>query len=289
MYRLAYPSTQLKRFIETYWFVTSSPDEEFQLEVDVYVDAQADMVVNFGSPYSRLSKMGDEEEIAFSSIDAQRSLPVTIRQSGNVQLCGVRFRRGGLAAFTDKSMRELTDLVVPIAQVFGPEADAFRNRLVEEHGKDDASTELLDRFFAERLIPRSSYLRFLDLRDHLEAVAPDIPTVDGLADLAGLSRRSIERLFSKYVGITPKLYLRIERFQFALRRMMDDPFCDLGEITHAAGYYDQPHLVKEFHALAGGVPRQYRGYLPDEGIDFAPNVVRYSDPLAHSESEGRPE
>lgn len=278
MYSLGTPDAALSDLIDRYWFVACPPGETFSLAVDVYVDAQADLVVNFGVPYRRVFSGAPEETISFSGVDAQRTRPLTIRQDGNVQVCGVRFHPGGLAAFTDVAMRPLTDRVLPLDHVFGQEANRLAASLSDLHPGHEAQARAMDAFFLGRLATPPAYREFREILQHVAAGVPDETSVSEIAGRAGRSVRTVERLFQRYLGLPPVLYLRVARFQYALRTMMDDPGCDLADVAHGAGYYDQSHLVREFHELAGGVPRRYRGYLPAEGRDFAPNVVRYDGP-----------
>lgn len=274
------PDARIARFIDRYWFVRAAEESHFTLSVDVYVDAQADLVLNFGPPYRRRHSDGTHIEVALSSVDAQRTSPVVIEQEGNVQVCGARFHPGGLAAFTRANMADLTNRIVPTGEVFGEAIRRVERDLSTEWSAAtaEALAAQLDAFFVGALVERRPYATFLRLIETIGREGPVLSSVDELADRAELSHRTIERLFAAHMGIAPKLYLRIARFQRALKTMMDDPDCELSAVALAEGYYDQSHLVREFHAFAGGVPRRYKGYLPETGADFAPNVVRYDDP-----------
>lgn len=277
MYTLGAPAAELLPFIDRYWFVTCPPDQTFRLAVDVYVDAQADLVINHGVPYERVSADGSVARVPWSSVDAQRRRPVVIRQEGRVRVCGARFRPGGLAAFTSRRMGELTDLVVPATAVLGNGVASLERDLAEADADSRSST--FDAFFLGRLREDAAYERFRAILARVDAALPGELRVGSIAGANGVSVRAVQRLFSRYLGLGPRFYHRVARFQRAMRAMMDDPACDLAEVAIAAGYYDQPHLVREFHELAGGVPRRYKGYLPETGRDFAPNVVRYDDAL----------
>ena len=280
MYTAVDPDPRLSSFVDRYWFVRAAPGVSYTLSVDVYVDARSDMVLNFGPPYRRRHIDGTHIDVALSSIDAQRTSPVVIEQEGNVQVCGARFRPGGLAAFTRTPMASLTDRIVPIREVFGDAVDTLERELsrIWNSAKPEELAARMDAFFLASIVERRAYTTFLQLIETIDRTGSSLSSVDRLADLTERSNRTIERLFAAHLGITPKLYLRIARFQRALKAMMDAPDCDLSTVALAEGYYDQSHLVREFHALAGGVPRHYKGYLPETGVDFAPNVVRYDDP-----------
>jgi AraC-like DNA-binding protein len=275
MYSLGSPAGDLADLISQYWFVTCPPEEEFHLSVDVYVDGQADLVVNLGPAYERHHRDGTAERVAGSTIDAQRTRPLQIRQDGPVQVCGARFRAGGLSIFSAEPMSHLTDHVVPLSDVFGDAGLDLPARIGRVWPDTDAASGVLDTFFRDQRCEPTSYPLFSRILQEIEHALPGEVTVASLAEAAGVSIRSVQRSFERHLGLRPAFYLRVARFQRALRAMMDDPACDLPTVTQDAGYYDQSHLIREFHELAGGVPKRFRGYLPDSGRDFAPNVVRY--------------
>lgn len=282
MYEIGVPSRELAPYVTHYWFVECGPGEETDLTVDVYVDGRADLVLNYGVAYDRIA-VGRSRRIGESNVDAQRTRPVRIRQRGKVHTCGVRFAPGGLSVFTNTPMKELTDRILLPSRVFRASTGRHETRLGERGTPCSARAHMLDEMLLESLVVSETDAEQIAL---LDALVTDLPaTVQSLARRFGLSARSLERAFEQRVGVSPKLYLRIARFQNALRLLMDDSTADLARLAADCGYYDQSHLVREFHALAGGIPREYKGYMPDGLRDFAPNVVRY----ARDSESGQPD
>ncbi len=66
--------------------------------------------------------------------------------------------------------------------------------------------------------------------------------------------RQVERIFEDHVGLTPKLFSRIERLQSALRMSQQLPLPDWTALAYSAGYFDQSHMVREFRLLTGETP-----------------------------------
>lgn len=275
MYQLRTPASNLQPFIEHYWFVTAD-DGPVDLRVNVFVDARADLIFNFGAPYQRQVLFETPIEHRASNLDAQRVQPIRVTQRGLVRVTGVRFRLGGLGAFTSRPLRPWTNATPPPADVFGETATDLEARLRDESDLD-RQAQLLDVFFADAMDIEGS---FADFRRALAAVE-QMGAVDGAASAAGLTTRQVERLFARHLGIPPKTVARILRFQSALRALMRDPGCPLAEVAAATGYFDHAHFIKEFKRMSGGVPRGYRGYFPPESpTDFAPNVVVFLQDVA---------
>lgn len=81
--------------------------------------------------------------------------------------------------------------------------------------------------------------------------------VDALARAGGLSVRSLQRLFSAYVGVGPKWVILRHRIHEALQRAGTDPEPDRAELAADLGYSDQAHLVRDFTATVGVPPTAF--------------------------------
>ena len=87
----------------------------------------------------------------------------------------------------------------------------------------------------------------------------DIRSAPQLARTLHLSERSVQRLASRYVGMSAVLMLRRRRLQDAAERVRAEPATDLGELAAQLGFSDQAHLTREFRQVLGFTPRQYPG------------------------------
>jgi len=275
MYKLAAPHADLRPFVEHYWAVTAAPGEAVNLSVDVYVDARADLVFNFGAPYLR-NIIGQRPALyAHSNLDAQRDVPIRIVQRGAVAIVGVRFHAGGLAPFVRQPLSRYTNRTPAVAEVFGDEVRALEEGLSQRREDLDGQKELLDRYLVDRMRMGSGYAAFAAAKAVIEEDGGRKP-VEALCREAGVSPRNLGRMFQGMLGFSPKGFARIIRFQRALRMLMGDASTTLAEVSADCGYFDQSHFVKDFRRFTGGVPRGYKGYYPPAAPrDFAPNVVRF--------------
>jgi AraC-like DNA-binding protein len=81
------------------------------------------------------------------------------------------------------------------------------------------------------------------------------PVAQLAADL-GWSRRHLTKRFTAEVGVPPKTYARIVRFERARELIARADRASLGQVAIDAGYYDQAHLNRDFRELAGAPPTQ---------------------------------
>lgn len=82
-------------------------------------------------------------------------------------------------------------------------------------------------------------------------------TIDFLASNTCLSRKQFERIFQAHIGISPKQYLKIVRFQNAIFIKQNSKAITLTDLAYESGYYDQSHFIKEIKDLAGKTPKNY--------------------------------
>lgn len=176
--------------------------------------------------------------------------------AGQGVVLGVRFRPGGFRPWLGRDVSTITGRVVP----FAPWLKGDDRALTEEV----LSTEPL----ADRIAYASSLLRrSLPPVDEVvglthaivDRVAADeaLRRVDDVAAAAGMGVRDLQRLFRKYVGVSPKWVLRRARLQEAAFRLAGGSRVDLAALAHDLGYFDQAHLTRDFSRLVGRSPGSY--------------------------------
>ena len=87
-----------------------------------------------------------------------------------------------------------------------------------------------------------------------------------------MSVRQYERRFLDEIGITPKLFARITRYQMAMDAKVATPARSWIAIAHEFGYHDQMHMIKDFQKLSGNSPR---GIISELG-DMRPEALAAS-------------
>jgi AraC-like DNA-binding protein len=87
---------------------------------------------------------------------------------------------------------------------------------------------------------------------------PGLTQVEALALGAGMGVRSLQQLFSDYVGVSPKWVIRRYRLHEAADRLANGEEVDLTALALDLGYFDQAHFTSDFRKLVGQAPGQYR-------------------------------
>jgi AraC-like DNA-binding protein len=126
-------------------------------------------------------------------------------------------------------------------------------RLADAHDTVGAAA-ILERAIAERVATADG--RHAGTR--LALAAAELLTganVNAVAVDLGVSARHLRRVFREIVGVSPKAFAKLARFQRALRAAREDTHVSWAGIAAAVGYYDQAHLIAEFREIAGVTPR----------------------------------
>lgn len=174
---------------------------------------------------------------------------------------GVVFRPGGARPFFYELAHCFYNVTVPLDQVWGSTASDLRDRL-REASTAAARFRVLEIALLARL--KRPFQLHSSVRYALGKFtqAPHIDSVIDVTREAGLSRRRLAQLFREQVGITPKLYCRLHRFQRVLQQITSGVPVDWADVALGGGYYDQAHMNHEFYDFSGISPVTYLASNP---------------------------
>jgi len=178
----------------------------------------------------------------------------TIAGAGRV--VGIKFRPGAFQPFYGGSVHRLTNRVLPLSAVFGPDGEELTDAVRAE---ERAPFAVMEAFLRERLPEPDPHLDILAgvVRTMLED--PAVVRVDELAARHAMSPRTLQRLFRRYVGVSPKWVLQRYRLHEAAERIAEGRDGDWAATALELGYFDQAHFIRDFKALVGASPAQYAG------------------------------
>jgi len=178
-----------------------------------------------------------------------------VEHTGKVDLVGVRFRHGGLSAFTPMPMHMLMNEIVSQDQLFGNEVDILTCRLSAcREVKQQAN--LIESFLVRQFQFEPGTSQTIQLIAEVKK-CESLSSLKNLTEKTGVHYKKLERVFSQYTGYNPKNFTRVIRFYKALRQMQN-PAHSLTGVGLDNGYYDQPHFVRDFKAFTGKSPTQFQ-------------------------------
>lgn len=176
---------------------------------------------------------------------------------------GIKFRPGGFYPFLRSPLSRLTNRVVPIASVFGA-AGATAELEVLDQPSGEAMALTAEEFLRQRAPARDPIAERLG--NIVEQIATDrtITTVDAVARQFDYSVRSLQRLFSRYIGVTPKWVINRYRLHEVVDRLANGETVDWTRLALDLGYFDQAHFIRDFKSIIGRTPGEYHNRAAGE-------------------------
>ena len=253
-YREIQPAPALKRFIECFWTLESDPGMGERAAESILPDGCVELILNFGAPFRERKENGQEEEQPANFLVGQMTRPMMIAPTGHVQLLGVRFHPGGTFPFFRQPMHEMTNQVVELDSL-GSDAGNIERDLVNMTNAAESLPKRIaavESWLSNRARDWQNDSSLLELATNIVSVGGRI-SLDRLSAATGISGRQLERRFLREVGISPKLFCRILRFQQVFRAV-EGTSMNWAAVANDCGYYDQAHLIRDFHQFAGQTP-----------------------------------
>jgi AraC-like DNA-binding protein len=248
------PAAPLETSIASIWFCENQP-RPFALE-RVLPTGAAQLIVNLNEDRTRIYQPGATEHTSGTVLTGVASRYTLIDTAEQECVAGVAFRPGGTMAFFGLPACEMRDTAIPLEFLWGRQRAAeLRQRLLEAPTAaarlDVLERTMMDAWNSVRLHPAVRFaLAEFEQR-------PDVVRVTEVADDAGLSTKRFIEHFKNSVGVAPKHYCRIVRFQRSLAQAEAGHRVPWTRIALACGYFDQAHFIHDFRAFAGITPTGY--------------------------------
>jgi len=171
-------------------------------------------------------------------------------------ILGVSFTAGGSFPFFPMPVGELHNLFVPLESVWGPRAGEVCDRVVAAK-TPAAKVAVME--CALLSAARGRREQHASVRYGIAALRTQRP-VARVVDDVGLSQRRFIEIFRNEVGVTPKAFARVHRFQRVLGCIEHHTEVDWPAVALDAGYFDQAHFIHDFREFAGVSPSMYLKY-----------------------------
>jgi AraC-like DNA-binding protein len=222
-------------------------------------DGSAGLIVNMAEDETRLYDAGDTETVhryGGAVVCGPHSKFFVIDGEEQTSVVGVQFKPGGAYAFLGPPADELADRHVSLEDLWGRAASDFRERVLEAP-TPDAKLDVLEIELLARLAERRAPHPAVGYALGQFRRAPHASRIARVTGEIGLSPRRFIEIFRRQVGLTPKLFCRVRRFQRVLRRIYRRQGLEWADVALDCGYFDQAHFIHDFRAFSGVNPTAY--------------------------------
>lgn len=254
--KVFYPSNTLSRYVKYYWTCAHQGDA---LEV-MYPSGCVEFCIDITNG-DTIRHRGDRSmKVPRLEVLGHWDIPTkaTIKK-GNTCLI-TRFHPYAGSLFFPTQVSEFTNESIDLYDILSRESIEFYHRLMEQPLLEQ-KVKVLEAFLIDRLVKAR---RDPDKIGLVEGLCNSIGSNHESFDLRrlsaefGFSERYIQKLFLNYVGITPKSWFSVRRFNKSLG-LVRSANMSLTNIAYECGYYDQAHFIKEFKSYTGLTPSQLSG------------------------------
>lgn len=234
------PSTLLQPFVDYFWLVEWDQGER---------PPEIQRVL----PYPNVHLVFDKGRTAIHGV-VRGAFERTVEGAGRV--LGVRFKPGGFRPFITQPLSRLADRTMPVDDVLRVSMlDAEQHVLSQ--GNDAAMVAAAESLLSV-VLPAPDPRALLAERAVAIAAAPQGPiSVAALSEQVDMEERTLQRLFSNYVGVSPKWVIQRFRLQEATWHLGQRGPVDLATLSCQLGFFDQAHFTRNFTTLVGKSPMEY--------------------------------
>ncbi|MGF7059044.1 AraC family transcriptional regulator [Brassicibacter mesophilus] len=256
----------LKSLIKYYWVIETKSPVEVNHKLSPV--SNIDLILNLSPPIIYLK---DEKTkivpkgFHFNGISDKYYL---INQSGILRVFGISFFPTGLFPILKIPISEFKNKTIEVDLII----KGFTERIVDKTNTDDSIPTIIKiieneivKIVDASLIPRKEIYEVFEVFDkNINNMGINV-----LCKQYGINQRQIERIFNKYIGISPKLFYRINRFQQTINCLNDnDSFTSL---AYNNNYYDQTHFIKDFKSFTGSTPTEFLNQN-----NFIKQIIKYN-------------
>jgi AraC-like DNA-binding protein len=249
------PSLALRAIVDRLWYV-EGPAESIDAGT-IPPDGHTEIIVHAGDRFVEVGVDGATRVQDRLLLAGQTTRAVRVRPTGTARVVGARLRPDGARRLFAIPQGLLANGIHSLSQI-----DRRLARLIDDDvvGREspEAMAAALDAALV-RALPSSPAASPASGAVALAMRRRGLVRVDDLAAHAGITPRQLERLFRDRVGLSPKMFLRITRFQEVLRAVRDGSptGSNWASIAAGCGFYDQSHFIRDFKAFVGAPPSQW--------------------------------
>lgn len=260
------PADILKPFIKSYSIVTLERDLTNEV---FYPSGYVDLAINISDGKAATIIDGHRRDMPDVEVLGQLTVPTRLTVAKGTSVLLARIQPHANALFLPPPTSAFTNYAVDLQGVFANESREFHDGLVHA-GSLEQKIKALDTFLIRKLKKNEKMHKKANVIAQLCGAivnARESFDLKTIANTYGLSTRYIQQLFLDVVGLTPRSYFSLQRFNKSVNLVLSTNMA-LTTIAYDCGYYDQAHFIREFKKFTGITPSEARPSLSEGGLKF---------------------
>ncbi|MBO6522335.1 MAG: helix-turn-helix transcriptional regulator [Balneolaceae bacterium] len=246
------PELSLTNLIDCYWVIESNDRTPRQQKI--IPDGFPEIIFHYRDPY-RIKLSGEWELQTKKLFAGQIRNHFLLENTGSSGMIGIKFKPAGLTKLFGIDMQNYTDNVADLDSVLESEFH-FVSEILLSPTPYFEKVDVLNQFFTKKKAGNTKSSQIIEQTLELISENNGVISVSELTSTLDVGERKLERLFNKYVGLSPKFYSRIIRFNYIFQ-VIQKKKLSWSEVAHLSGYYDQSHFISNFQEFTGEDPSSY--------------------------------
>lgn len=254
--RFSKPSKLLSPFVKQYWAIDSNIEAENEYVHRIIPHGLMELMF-----YQKSRPCIEKEGKSFSEnivLTGQQADFYDMRIQNSLSIFSVTFKPHGPMMFFNLPLHEICNQNIPLRYLCKQNIEDVENKINQVNSFEE-KTQIVESFLTELLFRNYNKFeigRIKSTVDKINEAKAEI-SIEDLSSHACLSKKQFERTFMKYVGISPKRFLKIVRFQHSLYLWQKTDKMRLTDLAYECGYFDQSHMIADFKKLSGMTPKKF--------------------------------
>ena len=248
------PNNILNKYIERYWS-WESDDNNISLP-KIIPGTGVELIFHYDAPFIYENIKPCCSTSSNSNLICSRHDFIQLKNSGKIGFISIRFRSGAFRHFCDIPAAELIDTIYDAGEIWGHRGSEFETMVIEVNNTNNRIKIIEDQLMKLLALHGKDNL---GIDYAINKIYYDYKTVNlaGIGEEINISTRHFQRNFKKAIGVTPKYFHRLSRFQTTLKHLLLDKKRQYLHDALDNGFYDQSHFINEFKCFVGEEPLSF--------------------------------
>lgn len=242
------PNPYLRQYISRYWLWENEPDLP-----QILPGTGTELMFHYYEPFITKNQKDEVLIVPNCHIISPRSECYHLNRIKRSGFISVRFRAGAFRHFCRESNKDLIDSFIDINEIWGIKGQEFGERVIEAKNIEKRIV-IIETFLMKFLEMYQHPKSWLDMAVEKVFYGCDAARLKEVSSDLFISDRQLQRKFGEAVGVSPKNFQRISRFETVLKQLLLNQNKDYLTSALEHGYYDQSHFIKEFKEYVGESP-----------------------------------
>ncbi|MFC1958611.1 DUF6597 domain-containing transcriptional factor, partial [Chloroflexota bacterium] len=229
------PKSFLFDYLECYWGIQGFVRKEETEITSIFPDGCVDIIINLGDPMYRLGVA--KNLLPSKYVVGAMSKPIAVELTGKVKIVGMRFKPGGAYPFLETPIKKLTDKTIDLFSV----SEILAEKLASDRLSEclhNLAFSVLENSVAECVSNSLNIDEIIKEAVSVIRVNEGNMPISNLVRYLDCNKRTLEREFLKYVGLTSKFFSRVTRVQNAIKIIRGITKTEYVSMAYDLGYFD---------------------------------------------------